>query len=167
MAALGLILVMLTISVNSLNQYINPSLSTILNVVLLALIVITLVLMFINKKEVATFYFINTKTKLFSIGISQPNIDTNPLNDKKRFVSTLIKRIKDIDRQDINTKPVAFSKMTMTELFNYGIIDEYLYTRIENRINDFVNGASENNGSSNIIPFKPITNETPEVDLAS
>jgi len=166
--ALGLILVMITISVNSLNQYINPSLSVVLNVVLLALTVITLVLMFENKKEVATFYFVNTKTKLFSIVVSQSNTeDTHPLNDTKRFVSTLIKRIKDINQQDSNTKTVSFSKMTMAELFNYGVIDEFLYTRIENRINDFVNSTRENNGSSNIIPFKATTNEPPEVDLAS
>lgn len=166
--ALGLILVIMTISVNSLTQYIDPSFSVILNVVLLALTVITLVLMFENKKEVATFYFVNTKTKLFSIVVSQSNTeDTHPLNDTKRFVSILTKIIKGINQQDTNAKTVSFSKMTMAELFNYGVIDEFLYTRIENRINDFVNSTSENNGSSNIIPFRATTNEKPEVDLAS
>lgn len=158
-AMLGLILIATSILIFSLSHYFTSPYNMILGSGYLALAILTITLILSNKKNVATFYFINTQTKLFSITLPHGDTENNCLKDANQFVRSLTKGITELNKQNSIEPSHSFTDMNMNELYNYGIIDEFLYTRIKNRINDAVNRVDskphKKTESSNIIEFKP------------
>ena len=151
----------------TLNQVLTqlPPHTFVLSIFCFLITVIPFAISYFKRNNIATYYFVGTKTKLFSINLPTNKMDIAQINDKINFVNSLSKKIKEINQHKSHATTPSVYEMNIVELFNYGIIDEFLFKSVKKRINDTLNVNSYDEVSkSNVVPFtsKKIPKKSPD-----